>query len=643
MLPKVRWIASFSLILIHLLLPGATLARQKTASVYNKDIHILSTVEEPTGKLILLNLSSQKALAAPAMQLRQDEHGNHMVIFDFIGLVWQAETRQIVPKSSPIRSVRIGQFQAQPPTLRIAITAKEQQALKQIAISCSKGILKIKLPTSQQTEADAGKHFLPQPASQKYTQGTSINQKPPPTAPDFLATIPPANSARVLSEASGSQITINKSTSPSISTPFTKGGLFLNLSEQENQISTDSRSGNQPIKTALQTNKPILNSSAAPETTFSPMPPQAPDFRNGKDAAPVGVATPPLSTAADPAISKTGDALQQIPAVDPLEWLFYQPSSPSKVVLNLKAASAYKTFRLSAPERIVIDIDGMAINGEPTAPNIEATNYLRAIRAGLPEPGVANKIRIVLDLAAPNITMTEAFDETNRLLTLNLIPPTAITSAKGMVIVVDAGHGGSDPGAQRGDIQEKEITLSIAAKLKKLLESKGARVVMTRNDDSFVSLADRVRITNEVKPDAFISVHINALETNQTIHGIETYYQTEQSKSLAESIHGNLVSQLEAPDRFVRKARFYVVNHTTVPAILAEVGFISNKDERDKLISSEYQVKVADSLSRGVMLYLANRDGSNEANQIASTLETGKVRSLPKISTLEKNRSNISN
>jgi N-acetylmuramoyl-L-alanine amidase len=181
---------------------------------------------------------------------------------------------------------------------------------------------------------------------------------------------------------------------------------------------------------------------------------------------------------------------------------------------------------------------------------------------------------------------------------------TQVPVPTGTTIVLDAGHGGSDPGAQRGDVQEKEITLDIIERLKRRLEARGFRITLTRADDTFVSLEDRVRITNSLQPTLFLSVHINAMESANDIHGIETYYQTEQSRALADAIHENLVTKLDAPDRAVRKARFYVINHTPVPAVLAEVGFISNRDERDKLISSDYQSKVANALEQGVMLYL---------------------------------------
>jgi N-acetylmuramoyl-L-alanine amidase len=175
----------------------------------------------------------------------------------------------------------------------------------------------------------------------------------------------------------------------------------------------------------------------------------------------------------------------------------------------------------------------------------------------------------------------------------------------GLTVVLDPGHGGSDPGAQREGVQEKQITLAIVNTLKKFLEEEGIKVLLTRSDDNFVSLEDRVKIANDVEPDLFLSVHINALQNDPDVHGVETYYKTPQSRVLAESIHDSLVGYLGIPDRLVRKARFYVINHTSVPAVLAEVGFISSEQERERLISSDYQDRVAAALEHGVILYLA--------------------------------------
>jgi hypothetical protein len=144
-------------------------------------------------------------------------------------------------------------------------------------------------------------------------------------------------------------------------------------------------------------------------------------------------------------------------------------------------------------------------------------------------------------------------------------------------------------------------------------------------------LEDRVKVTNALNPDAFVSIHINSLETNTSTTGIETYYQNEHSKDLARLIHQALVSGLAAPDRGVRKARFYVINHTPVPAILAEVGFISNKEERDKLISSDYQAQIASAVADGVILFLS--DKAQEGSTAAVSAPAGSASGSGTIST----------
>lgn len=274
----------------------------------------------------------------------------------------------------------------------------------------------------------------------------------------------------------------------------------------------------------------------------------------------------------------------------------------------------YKSFRLHDPERYVIDLEKPPDLEPVTVASFENNSALRTVRVGLLD---STTCRVVFDLADEAVGVSEKTNSYNNLLTLNIgtginTQSRADLPLEGFTLVLDAGHGGHDAGAQRGDVQEKDMTLAIINQLKKRLEKQGAHITMTRSDDTFVSLEDRVRVTNSVQPSAFVSVHINALESTSDIHGIETYYQTEQSKPLAQSIHQSLVTLLNVPDRGVRKARFYVINHTQVPAILAEVGYISNKDERDKLISSDYQAKVADALAEGVILYLGKHPETQE-------------------------------
>jgi N-acetylmuramoyl-L-alanine amidase len=313
---------------------------------------------------------------------------------------------------------------------------------------------------------------------------------------------------------------------------------------------------------------------------------------------------------------------------------------------------SFKSFRLHNPERYVVDMPDYRELANSVLPDVSTSPLVSSMRVGLPGEAEGSG-RLVLQLTDDTVSIDESFNSGSSYMTVtlakgltgnsgiarsgNLAFPVAASNGPILVprapsetvVVLDAGHGGNDPGAVRGDVQEKEVTLQIINKLKKVLESKGARIVLTRSDDTFVSLEDRVKITNTVSPNLFLSVHINSLESTSNIYGIETYFQTDQSRPLADRVHGSLVSGLGAPDRSVRKARFYVINHTPIPAILAEVGYITNKAERDRLISSDYQQKVASALARGVMLYLQdiksqNGFANNSAGSVSSSSDAQK-------------------
>lgn len=176
----------------------------------------------------------------------------------------------------------------------------------------------------------------------------------------------------------------------------------------------------------------------------------------------------------------------------------------------------------------------------------------------------------------------------------------------GRVIVLDPGHGGYDPGAMRNNVMEKNITMSIAKLIEKNLKAQGATVIMTRTDDKFVSLEDRVILSNNKKPDIFVSVHINSSE-NATAHGIETHYFKDDSLELAKSIHQAMTTEIEETNRGILKSRFYVIRHTNQPSVLLELGFISNDDERNLLLLPQQQEKFAKAIADGINNYFENK------------------------------------
>src|ERR1044071_3454659 len=183
-------------------------------------------------------------------------------------------------------------------------------------------------------------------------------------------------------------------------------------------------------------------------------------------------------------------------------------------------------------------------------------------------------------------------------------PPTSKPFA---VVVLDPGHGGRDSGAMCGGVMEKDLTLDVARRVDRLLESQGIATLMTRVGDIYVSLADRAAFGNRAKDSIFISIHFN--EDNKPVaSGVETYYAAHQinsgstfaswlpffsrppsnspkpeSQSLAGFIQEALVARTRSVDRGTQAKQFFVITNVTSPAVLIEGGFITNKDELSKL------------------------------------------------------------
>ncbi len=182
-------------------------------------------------------------------------------------------------------------------------------------------------------------------------------------------------------------------------------------------------------------------------------------------------------------------------------------------------------------------------------------------------------------------------------------PPASNNHSSGSrKIVIDAGHGGSDAGAIGGGIKEKDITLDISKRVEKLLKQQGYQVKMTRTDDTYVSLQDRVEISENYSPDIFVSIHVNS-SVKPEITGVETHYYRQESLALAQTVHASVASAINSPNRGLFKSKFYVINHTTSPAILIEIGFISNSAERAELTGEKRKQATAKAIADGIQNY----------------------------------------
>ncbi|WP_216830377.1 N-acetylmuramoyl-L-alanine amidase [Alkalihalobacterium elongatum] len=163
--------------------------------------------------------------------------------------------------------------------------------------------------------------------------------------------------------------------------------------------------------------------------------------------------------------------------------------------------------------------------------------------------------------------------------TNNRVPSNALA---GKTIVIDAGHGGNDPGAVANGLREKDVVLRVSLALQKKLEAAGANVVMTRTTDTFVSVNSRFDIANRANGHSFVSIHTNSLSNSQA-HGTETFWnrsnQHAESQKLAQVAQKHLVQQLKTRDRGVKEGNFGVVRYTKIPSILVELGFITNPSD----------------------------------------------------------------
>lgn len=186
----------------------------------------------------------------------------------------------------------------------------------------------------------------------------------------------------------------------------------------------------------------------------------------------------------------------------------------------------------------------------------------------------------------------------------------------GKIITLDAGHGGSDPGAIGSDgTKEKNITLPITKMLKEILEDKGAKVYMTRTTDVDVfgpnasdaeELQARVNVGEKYNSDMFVSLHINS-SVNKNVGGFSTYYypKTDNDLRLAKNIQSKLAANFGVDDLGVRQANFYVIKRISMPAVLVEMCFISNEKELTLMKGQWFQKKTARLIAEGIEKYFA--------------------------------------
>ncbi|WP_373531404.1 N-acetylmuramoyl-L-alanine amidase [Vampirovibrio sp.] len=293
----------------------------------------------------------------------------------------------------------------------------------------------------------------------------------------------------------------------------------------------------------------------------------------------------------------------------------------NNTVLRLAASTPIVHRFLKKDDRLVLDLLNQAAN--PTNIGFDARLYpeIEKMRLEPLNEGQPNS-KLAIDFARPGTKVIPTVSDDGKVLELQIsvdavaaassaFPNIAGLGAAGKApfparIVVDAGHGGKDYGAMRGGSNEKDLNLALAMMVRDALEAKGFKVYMTRSTDEFLPLPKITAITNQIHPDLFISIHHNA-SVNAAANGIETYYYTPQSVAFARKVHAREINNVGARDGGVKKAMFYVIHHTSVPAILCEVGYVSNPSELTALQGFERKSKTARAIADGVVDYLKTR------------------------------------
>lgn len=281
--------------------------------------------------------------------------------------------------------------------------------------------------------------------------------------------------------------------------------------------------------------------------------------------------------------------------------------------------SDYKAFTMNDPFKIVVDANNAVIETSKNSFDVNKY-YVERVRLGQHETSA----RIVVDFKEKK-EYSIAADNTGLVIDIisanepgqDTVPtqtPSAPITADRKVVVIDAGHGNHDGGTHGttsagANYNEKDVALTIAQYTRDILQNNGVEVIMTRDNDTFLELTDRSAVANNAGAAMFVSIHLNSVDNAPSASGTEVYYAKSndsegyglKSSQLAKNVHDSLIAVIGAKDRGVKTANHVVTRTSNMPAILVEVGFMSNTAEMDNLANPDYQYKAAQGIAQGII------------------------------------------
>jgi N-acetylmuramoyl-L-alanine amidase len=187
--------------------------------------------------------------------------------------------------------------------------------------------------------------------------------------------------------------------------------------------------------------------------------------------------------------------------------------------------------------------------------------------------------------------------------------PVSTPQPQRVIVMLDPGHGGADPGAVGiGGLQEKGVVMAISQHVATILQQQGVMVQMTRRGDQTVDLQPRVEMAEAANATIFVSIHANAVEGQRPeVNGLETYYYSDAGLQLANILHRRVIGSVAMNDRGVKRARFFVLRRTSMPAALIEVGFVTGSVDAPKLRDPNWQAQMGQAIAAGILDYIRTR------------------------------------
>lgn len=284
--------------------------------------------------------------------------------------------------------------------------------------------------------------------------------------------------------------------------------------------------------------------------------------------------------------------ISTVPSITGISWTSHKQGS--LLVVDSDGQLSAKVRKVSVAKQLWIDFEYARFHPDLTIPELSGNQgkaiHLKAISS--------NQVRLVIDLNYIQGFESE-FSANKRQLRVILKDSPVVDKT----FVIDPGHGGRDNGAsgKKGTL-EKELNLEVSLRLKDLLEEAGAKVVLTRFDDTFISLYERAFLANFLMVDFFISIHTNSHPKAET-EGIEVFYYPNHSHSrpLATSILDAMVRETGLKKLAVKTNNFAVIRETQMPGVLLELGFLSNPQEELILSSDEFKDNAAQGIFRGII------------------------------------------